>query len=572
MTTPLVGIDAAATPPVAKRWVNAIATTMGANTASATLPYLAALVTANCFLRFGGAIFLLTPDGILRSRDDGQTWGSVLAFGFTAAALEGLFIVHEPVGLSVGVPRLVAVVGDAAGVASLYHSSTGLSGSWTGPLGGVPGTTTISNGNGKSLAFGDQVVGINIENGGVQSVITYNPFTPAFASVTLPAGFGQGSHHLIWDDNWIAVGRLTDTNPGQLGVTRFIGGVGTVLVMIDNVGTPDYQGGNAFQCAAWVDPSTNDLVVIARRNSGGVWKAYSVTSALAVTDRTAAMIGAGVLGTFGSTAKIIGVVYDQNIAPGTPPPIYLMIGATSVSGALVSQFRYNGVVSLMGDGTGNANSQGGDVRFGITNHNIGGERFFSPRAIGFPGTPEVQGTGRGVLVVGGTRRKLKAYYPRSQVLVTLGGAATYDLATTPLSQVPVQPGSVTIRGVIGAVTQIAQDDGLGAFPISALLPAGGTINYALGTMTGVTALLDAGSSVEALSVGGTANLRVYRSVATGEYPASAMQAPLSSPTNGIISGGNQNNGVPADGTEVQVTAGMSGFTPGDRINLQPYVA
>jgi hypothetical protein len=540
---------------------------MGANTASATLAYTAARVTTNCFLRFGGAIFLLTPTAIYRSVDDGQTWAAVLTFGATQTALEGLFICHQ-----IGVPRLVAITADAANVASFFHSVTGLSGSWVGPLGGVPGTTTIINGNGRSFALGDLVVGVNIENGGVQSVVSYRPFSVSFTASTVPAGFGQGSHHLMWNDTWCAVGRVTGSGVGQLGVTRFVGGIGTVIAMLDNVGTPDYQGGNAYQCAAWVDPTTNNLVVIARQNSGGLWKAFECTSGFAVTDRTATMLTGGALTAFGALSKIIGVVYDQSAMPGAAPPIYLMIASSSVAGSLVSQFRYNGVGALMGDGLGSENDLGGDVQFGMVNNNIGGERFFTPRPVGVSGTPEVVGTGRGILVVGGTRRKLKVFYPRSRLLTTIGGApATHDLSTTPFTAIPIQPGSVTIRGVIAAVTQIAQDNGAGVFPISTLLPAGGTINYGTGAMTGVTAVLDASTQVVGLTNAGTGSVRIYRSAAVVEYPGATAQAGLSNPTDGGISGGNQNDGVPGDGTEFQVTAAMPGFVSGDRINLQPYV-
>jgi hypothetical protein len=77
-----------------------------------------------------------------------------------------------------------------------------------------------------------------------------------------------------------------------------------------------------------------------------------------------------------------------------------------------------------------------------------------------------------------------------------GGAATHDLSTTPVTAaLPILPGSLTLSGTIGASGEVATDNGAGAFPVSTLLPAGGTINYATGAMTGTTAALDASSTI-----------------------------------------------------------------------------
>lgn len=78
-----------------------------------------------------------------------------------------------------------------------------------------------------------------------------------------------------------------------------------------------------------------------------------------------------------------------------------------------------------------------------------------------------------------------------------GGGSTHDLSTTPITVgLPAHPGTVSIDIDIGAgpVTQL--DDGAGNFPVTAELPAGGTINYDTGALTGVTAALAAASTVD----------------------------------------------------------------------------
>jgi hypothetical protein len=566
VATAFASLDGLAVTPRATRWIDASTVALGNGVGGASHVYNAGRTHNNHFLRFGGAQFLVAPEGVYRSVDDCQTWVQVLSFGGVSYS-EGIFVCH-----SQGVPRLAVVSWpfSAAGVLTCYGSLTGLSGSWSTTT--APGTCLVGA-NGKAVVLGDTVYGIVQDNGGTPLVANFNPFAPVIGVTSaFPTGWFNGEYFVVWDDVVYAVGRLTGSASGQLGITKFVGTVATLHAMIDSTGTPDYCI-NPYHVAAWVDPSTGNLVALARSNAAGAWRAFDVTPGLTVTSRTATMLTGGAFAGFGALTKIAGVVFDQNATPGSAPPIYLMAASDgSASGNVVSQFRNNGVAALIGDGLGAANSTGGSIGIGIVNQNVGGERFFSPRFVGGAGTPEIHNTGIGALVVSGTRRKLKSYYPRSQVLATIGGApATHDLSTTPLAVTPIQPGSVTIRGVIAAVTVVAQDNGAGVFPVSALLPAGGTVVYATGAMTGVTAVLDATTQVEGLSSAGTASLRVYRSAAATEYPAAAVHANLSSPSHGTISGGNQNDGVPGDGTECQVTVAMLGFTPGDRINLQPYV-
>jgi len=84
-------------------------------------------------------------------------------------------------------------------------------------------------------------------------------------------------------------------------------------------------------------------------------------------------------------------------------------------------------------------------------------------------------------------------------LTTIAGTpATHDLATTPITlALPVHPGTLSIDVTISAATETITDDGAGNLSgTSGSLPSGGTINYDTGEMTGVTATLDAASTVD----------------------------------------------------------------------------
>lgn len=76
---------------------------------------------------------------------------------------------------------------------------------------------------------------------------------------------------------------------------------------------------------------------------------------------------------------------------------------------------------------------------------------------------------------------------------------TYSLASAGvIDPDPLLPGSVTVRVVLngGTVFSEVTDDGAGNFAAGAVLPAGGTVNYAARTLTGTTAGLAKGSRVE----------------------------------------------------------------------------
>jgi hypothetical protein len=74
----------------------------------------------------------------------------------------------------------------------------------------------------------------------------------------------------------------------------------------------------------------------------------------------------------------------------------------------------------------------------------------------------------------------------------VGGAPwAHDLSTTPLSDTPIKPGSVSIAvTTILNGAQVITDDGAGNLTNALALAAPGTIDYATGAMTGVTIAAD----------------------------------------------------------------------------------
>jgi len=92
----------------------------------------------------------------------------------------------------------------------------------------------------------------------------------------------------------------------------------------------------------------------------------------------------------------------------------------------------------------------------------------------------------------------------SEILATaLATDMTYDLAGNSIDNTTIVPGTAEIQVRLSSAPTIlttVTDAGDGTFAVSSVLPAGGTIVYATGVMTGVTATLESGSEVVAYSV------------------------------------------------------------------------
>ena len=84
----------------------------------------------------------------------------------------------------------------------------------------------------------------------------------------------------------------------------------------------------------------------------------------------------------------------------------------------------------------------------------------------------------------------------STLFTNPGVAAVHDLSTTPITvDLPMAPGSVSISIDIGSGPVAQLDDSAGAFPITLELPAGGTVDYNTGALTGITDTLLSGSAI-----------------------------------------------------------------------------
>ena len=442
MTTGYLANKMTATPNL-QRVAGATSAQLGTTVGTAQA-YAAANGTVTCTaIRVFGALFELRADGIYRSIDDGLSWSRVLSF--TASLLTGIFVVYD----GNGVPRLGAVYAVST-TQTTAVSLTGLTGSWTTAAAPVAITLDIT---GFPLVFHGSVIWRISATNGAQA-ITWNVASSTFGSVATGTVSDRSQYLVAWNDVPYMV---ADVAGGDLRLNSLAGGGFTTAVSIEFVFY------NAL--AAWVDPATNNLVIVGTTNAG-VWKAFSITSgpAYAITNRTANMLTGGTLATFSAASKIAGVLYDQDSNPGGAPAIYLLVASSATAGSPVSMFRFNGFgagagANLMGVlTTGAPNDSGGAIEFAWPDKNIGGERFYTPRSAGVDGTPEVWNTGKGALGTGVTRRKFKLIAPRSQILTTIGASpATYSLVGTPLAVTPIQSGFTTIQGTIGGVVHTATD-------------------------------------------------------------------------------------------------------------------
>lgn len=93
-----------------------------------------------------------------------------------------------------------------------------------------------------------------------------------------------------------------------------------------------------------------------------------------------------------------------------------------------------------------------------------------------------------------------AILPRTKtttaIMATIGGSpVVFDLSTLAALD-PIKPGTLSITvNVQGSGFQVITDDGNGNLVGAVALPGGGTVNYATGKLTGITAVLAAASNV-----------------------------------------------------------------------------
>lgn len=558
--TPFLGANLTSTTPQIFRSVNLSETFIGASTGTVHT-YVAAHCQRNPAVVFRGFVFWKQRGQILRSRTDCQTYDVVYSNADDASSEMdgGLHVVYA----SDGVPYLVSYFGNGAGQARCASSLDGTTWATSGAVSSRQPLCTVAY-NGRLIIATSQSVTRHVQN-----IESYDPVTNTLTTNAALGTNAYGGRLVVWNGILHLVGGEVG-GPNRLSIAMV--NVGAGLFNIQTLNSSQTYDGSQLHMA-FVDPATNNLIVVGRGNSS--WIALELTPGIpyGVTDRTSTMLTGGVLGTYTASYRGHGVIFDQDSNPGGNPDIYLLASAGNTAADAVSMFRYNGPTALLGDGAGSANDTGGQTQFSYPDGNIGGERFFTPRSLGVGGSPSVQLTGRGALVIASSRRRFRAYRPISTGLVTIGGVdATHDLSTTPLPITPIQPNSVAIRvETVADGTQYIVDNGAGVLSNVLALSAPGTVDYATGAMTGVTVLLSASSDVEGLANAGLANVQLYRTPAVDGYPGASAPAALSSPTHGSVTGGDTNSGVPADGTECQINVNMSGYTVGDRFGLQPRV-
>jgi hypothetical protein len=510
----------------------------------------------NRVVRAGGQILIKqTRDAIFRSTDDGRTWTNVYTYaGFTAENgsefKSGIEIIY---GVD-GQPRFCCFVQSTISDVWALTSLDGIT--WTATDTGANSTST---GIAHVRVWRDSACVLYQDAGTSLFILLFRP-QGAVSTLTDTAGGATAANQvypIVWNGDiyWLSTGGTS------LFLRRLFDGIATTVATLNTGG---FSWAVNWGMQAWVDPSSGDLVVIAR-DSAPAWKAFSVTSGFVVTERTATMVTGSSLAGFGSASMCKGVLIDQQAAgTGNPPDIYIFVASNNVAGNVVYIYKYNGVSTLIGV-SGAANDFGGAVEYAMVVLTIGGEHFFTR------GAPYVFISAKGTPQVSGTRTKYKADGTRQMVLVTLVSPATYNLATTSLTPTPIKTGTAMLVGIVSGVEVFVKDDGAGAFPVSTILPGGGTINYATGALTGTTATLDGGTVLVMYFVAGTGTIRWYAYAIATEYPAALTRATLLAVSHGAITGGDTNTVAPAIGAEQEATVAVAGVVNGGRFAIEPEI-
>lgn len=516
--------------------------------------YLAASPSTNRLVKLGPALFLATGTGLYRSVNNGESWTLVSTYTIAnSISIHGPFEVTSSSGETI---YALVYMETLSALIRFLTSTDGIT--WTDT------STAFANTSG-SIGFGTVVRGrLYCRYSGVpgQGIVSFDPFSLSFDVVSDTPSVA--SYLVNWSDTLYFIA----PNGSNHVVLKSL--IGTTITTHVTLTTNTFAG--SAQTLAFPDPSTENLIVVTETSGG--WQAFSVTDSYVVTEVTSTMLTGTPLASY-AAAIGMGVVINQIDSPGAVPVISLYYSSANTTGSILYQYNYNGTGSLLGDGSGNPNDSGMTVNYAIPNGNVTGIFNFEPPA---ETASETSGSATGNIssltsINGGIVAEFEITIPRQDLLTTIGGSpATYNLATTPIPTTPVAPRSVSIVGTISTATQTAVDDGSGNFPVSTLLPSGGTIDYATGIMTGITASLDANSEVRAYWSGGSGAVQFFMADNPDNYPASAAdQAQLSNPSAGSISGGDTNINVPANNSTNSVELDVGAANSGDIFNIQMLV-
>lgn len=505
-------------------------------------------VAQNCALNSLGLVWALCRNGIYTSRDDCETWETSLVINSNDTPAGGLFEVWVASKHYICAAFNNGATGQDA--VAVYDVSAG---TWT----------TYNSGNSASAYFGVMAYGDRLAVFTNWDLDLFDPSTGTFTAVAGYSFFGAGAQQVALAEFrgslWVI--------DGSSGTAREIAG-GVQQRSISYTGTT-----SSFQ-EAFVDPATDSLIIM-QLSTDTVWYCIQIEYSGTVTDRTAAVTTPTALV---STFRAKGIWIDQDEAGvDSSPEIYLLVPAGGVQGSPVQMWLWNDVTTPLGS---TPVPSGGNNGSSYPHQNYGSERFFSPRSPGSDGVPIFSLADRGPTSVDRAVRNFRGSFPRSRVLAT-GDGGSLDLTGVTVLPVPIQPGTVTIRGTLnGGGDLIAVDDGVGGLSGSLFGGVGsgvGSINYATGALTGSTDALDNLSDVEFLFCGGTATVGIYRTVRTDDYvvDSAPSRAGLYSPQSGSIQGGGGGTtweNFPCDSEEVQVQVDMQGYNPGARPHFQGVIS
>lgn len=269
-------------------------------------------------------------DSIYRTTDAGASWSTVYGpdadLGGTVCK-SGLHLVYPG-----GVATLMFMARGAAGMFSVFSSADGITWTKTGPVALTSQTSAL-----QANAFWQGGIFCSAGLGGSARTYRADIGLKTILEITQPDVHGSQNDSCFAVFNDRLFGVWTKLSDGRIGLWELVGLGWTLVTTFAAAATPAFAADRKL--ALFVQGANLYLVGIA--GNPIAWTCYEITSALAVTDVSAATM-TPIAGGETNTSRA-GVIVDGPIAGGgTVPEIDLYISADGVSGTAVATYRFNG--------------------------------------------------------------------------------------------------------------------------------------------------------------------------------------------------------------------------------------
>ena len=356
MTTPISPFLALNTrsggTPVLQRYVNCTPTPTGTafgaldnNTGVTGLLLATNLDSYPAIVKFGGSssFLALTGNQVYRSVDGGaNTWTSVYTLANLAATAQGvksgLFVINVN-----SVATAVLLYQDY-GTVNWYAATSTDGTSWTtyGPLAGP--TTKCCPTDSEIYQGKLLTVFLDANDYTKYRSILFDPATGtasfAVAQATGAQGWDANASTCVMQDRMFMVVQGPYSSGVGAQLWELIGGVWTLdATLIQTTGTGQPNNDN-YKTALWTDNTNLYAACLFGFPTSG-WTVYQITSALAVTTITSAVLPSS-LSSPGPNTQKCKILTDNRQLPGTGPFIYLMFANDTNTSDDWNQWQWNG--------------------------------------------------------------------------------------------------------------------------------------------------------------------------------------------------------------------------------------